>query len=1513
MSSTKKMKKEKIKIKVENDEKEEKLNEIKFSKRTLQNFTHEVLEDIKLKTITSWRKSQSKFLKSLIFNILTFGILHIISLYYPKLYIKLYCNPWPGKECDFFLVENIYGKFTLCTKIFKKNKNRDYSNYNFDMSNQTIHSSSTFIKKKNEYFYMKNLTYSFIYKSMIYEYNEFTNEISPVYLDLSKLTNKEIRNIFGEGLTTDNKVTLFRERYGKNEYYINMNLLSLYFFKVELPSLIMVLIIGAFELYLRDYFSFAFKYVIVLVIFLSEYLIIKNITSDINNRDNSIDGELNDIKVRRKYLLNDNNKFYIKIKNEDLLPGDIIFLKADDIVPCDCLIIEGECIVNGNNSTGSLETFKKVSLENNNRKFNYEYSKVSILLHGMEIVNSLSKLNNGYISALCINTGANTFKANQYSNILDLGDRKKEYHEIYEYFGGKRKYVHIAIVFNFLTPLIFGYFYALIFKLNLDFSNISNFILTILLRILCKSLMPMYFITNSVIVLLSLCRLKKNNILCFDKSRLLNSGNIDTIFFSKTETLCQNSFEIISYHPVFIYRQGIINLKNYTKNKCKEINYILENYYQEYYYKKQNNYFYNNFNFTGRQSLKGNSKISINKIGIQYYEYTVLFLECLLSCNNLEKFGSEIFGNNIETTLFNDMKWDIKTVDFDDEKDNNNLRKSDTRLDRNKNKGFYSSQFNIVQKRRNDIFPRNYYKITESFLNTEKEKKIKFQENASTLDSNILTEKTKNNNFNDLIEGESNSSFKINPILEDISKFNFDSYILRIYKRFICDGSFNSGSIVYNFMKKELRFMIKGIPEYILDKCDLYSLPDNFDDIISLYRRNGLIILICATKLLNMEEYKDSNSIDYYMNDLTFCGFITLKNKLKDEAKAAIEDLKQFDINLIITSGDNVNNSISVGFDSGILENKNIFVFDKDEENNKILIKKIYNVNDENEEKEKISNFSIDTLSKLTSKKSQNKPSNSHIKQSLKYSSSYIRSSKTKKVTPKKNNSLHPNINKEPKDILTPQISKLNFDNHKFNKSRIFERRNIKNFFKSTKILIDNNNSNFQKSTDKEDFINRTLLHQSIPEMVKKDGKNKRIKSRLSSVDPLSFNENFRESSINQPKRNKQININEEGNTTRRNYFNSEQRKKSLKNVYQRFYYYPGIFIDNEELNDNCIYCISGKLFNFLYKNKREFKFLLEKIHKNCKIFYHMSSIDKSLSIDYYSEYPNSCICKIGECQSDFDSIMTSNVGINLRAPKNLNTILCHFYTADNSIKCIKKLILEGRINNENIILLRITSIFSSMLINSYIITCFLRHIDVIIGQLNILEVSFLILAVTSFAGKPEINIEANPLIRNPKLFRIHNFLQLIGIVIFKLFFIYVTSRYYTTNRLLDISKVDKIFATYYFILCIELIFSTSFIINNLSFYRKNIFSNTFFMISIIILLSYFVMLVTLNSSNLRVDIFNISFFEYYEYIIDSFDDRNKLKYTIFTASDFILGYIYSRIINYIFNKLSINKADINN
>ena len=169
-------------------------NEIKFVKRTLQNNTHEVLEDLKIKSITSWRKSKSKFYKILILNIISFGLLHLISLYYPYLYILLYCKPWTGKECDFFLVENIYGQYTLCIKINKNQK----TNYKFPINSDA-----------------SNVTYCFNYKSMIYEYNFEKNEIIPVYMDLSEMTNKSIINFFCEGLSTKNLVKEFEERLWK--------------------------------------------------------------------------------------------------------------------------------------------------------------------------------------------------------------------------------------------------------------------------------------------------------------------------------------------------------------------------------------------------------------------------------------------------------------------------------------------------------------------------------------------------------------------------------------------------------------------------------------------------------------------------------------------------------------------------------------------------------------------------------------------------------------------------------------------------------------------------------------------------------------------------------------------------------------------------------------------------------------------------------------------------------------------------------------------------------------------------------------------------------------------------------------------------------------------------------------------------------------------------------------------------------------------------------------------------
>ena len=1478
---------EKIKISYK-DKNQKESNEINFIKRTLENNTHEVLEDTKLKRITSWRKSETKFLKSLIINFFSLGIIHLFSLYYPNLYIKLYCNPCHARDCDFFLVEDIYGYFTLCLKIHKKNSNNNINNFN----SKIVKDNSIFpfnINNNNriQCLLSKNLTYSFVYKSITYEYKDDTNEIIPVYFNLSHLTNYAIVNNFSEGLSSEEVVQRYKERYGLNEYYINADLLYKYFKRIELPNFIIIIIIGVIELLLKDIISFSIKAISVILLFLLQYLVSKKIKKNLDIKDLTLDGEKNKLKVRRKYLLKDKNDLFIKIKNIDLLPGDIIFLKSNDIVPCDCLIIEGECIVNETNLTGSFNIFRKTSLDSNNELFNYKYNNNNILFHGMRISKTISGLKDGYISVLCINTGSNTYKANQYSNILYLSERREEFQKIYNFFGKERKLIWITTISIFFLSLLIGGGYAYIFKMKL--LKVKQLLPNMIIRLFCKSFMPVYYITSNIIIFLSIIRLKSENIFCYDKSRLLNNaGKIDTIFFSKTGTLCKKNLEINEYHPVYInpHRPGIITYKVYKSNQSKEMNIKLMRYYKDYICKKNAN---NEPEFNLRHGLKiSPSQLKMDKLNNQSSEYITLFLECLLSCNSIDKFNSEIYGNSIETTIFNDMNWDVKIYDYRENIGNNKMLDYYSKTtEKRGNKLFYNNKFVFIDKKVSDIFPKNYYKITETSNNEIYGKSFSLlRTNSEYFSDEIKTDSNDNlpkkNNLKDIL-----SSMHLNPIIDDISSAHIYSYKLRIYKKFIVYGTLNTSAIVYNFMTKELRFMIKGMIEDILDKCDRNSLPENFENTISFYRKKGFIIIICATKLLNVEEYNDLNGYDYYLNELTFCGFITFKSILKKDIKTSINELKKFNCNLIIASGDNEYNCLSVGFQSGIIENKNVFVFDKDDKLNRVVIRKIYSVKCINEKLYEDTNTKkSSTLGKNSAKVITNK---------IFFTTIYRPKKKEKSIS----------------GLRSSGVKGLNFQDKDYKTSKISSRKSVYKKFKGIEKLKENS----ERETIKNSFLNSELS-----EINKTDDKSKEnsANSKPVIIDILNSNE------INNSKsRQKKENSNNQDYYRVRNksiYFKKNDIVKSnYFGDYERFYYYHGIFDEHADLKDNCIYCVSGKIFNYLYinKSKKECKYLLEQINKNCKIFFYMSSIDKSILIDFYKDYPNSYICKIGECQSDFDQIMSSNVGINLREPKNINTLLCHFYTADSNIICIKKIITEGRNVDENISLLRVSSYFCTMIINSYIITCFIRNSEVIMGQLNFLEIILLLFSILSFTGKPNSNIALNPLIKETKLFNWHYYIQIIGIFIFKILAIYFASDFYKTNFDINIEIVDKIFCTYYFILCIELIISITFSFNFISFSRKNAISNSIFITFVLLLCYYFINLISLNSSNFNTDIFKITFFEYQENLIDSFDDRNKMKLILVCIIDFLVSFIYSRIFYYIFYKVSehksIKKTEINN
>ena len=386
--------------------------EINFIKRTTENYTHEEISDKKIKSITSWRKSQKKFLSALILNILTCGILHLVSKCYPKLYLKLYCNICSPKNSDFFLVEDIYGKLVICQT--KKEKNilsiKDFqkmdllsksymclfpswnsknANINIANDNTQNNRNDQFINNNN------NPIIRFVYNSRIYEYDEERQAVVPVYLNLSGKTNKNIIDIFNEGLSSQFLSKKIEERFGKNEYKLNIDLISVYFIKIERKLIIYSVFCGCLEIFGKDFFSTALLLSIIAIYYFSRRIMRYKLLKPYSKSDLTIDGEKSyRPKVKRKYLFKKNNETtkrksikdldkleflnqdrksisnniyinniydkiidekkddgyknyeYAEINNSELLPGDIIFLKEGDYCPCDGIILEDSCIVN---------------------------------------------------------------------------------------------------------------------------------------------------------------------------------------------------------------------------------------------------------------------------------------------------------------------------------------------------------------------------------------------------------------------------------------------------------------------------------------------------------------------------------------------------------------------------------------------------------------------------------------------------------------------------------------------------------------------------------------------------------------------------------------------------------------------------------------------------------------------------------------------------------------------------------------------------------------------------------------------------------------------------------------------------------------------------------------------------------------------------------------------------------------------------------------------------------------
>jgi cation-transporting ATPase 13A3/4/5 len=127
--------------------------------------------------------------------------------------------------------------------------------------------------------------------------------------------------------------------------------------------------------------------------------------------------------------------------------------------------------------------------------------------------------------------------------------------------------------------------------------------------------------------------------------------------------------------------------------------------------------------------------------------------------------------------------------------------------------------------------------------------------------------------------------------------------------------------IIKNINENFYKIYTKGSPEKIKELSNKDTIPKNFEEVLDNYTKKGFRVICLAMKIVN-ENYNEiikcnRDSVEY---DMIFLGFVVFENKIKKETFGTIEKLKKANLDLVMSTGDNILTAISVSKDCGIID-----------------------------------------------------------------------------------------------------------------------------------------------------------------------------------------------------------------------------------------------------------------------------------------------------------------------------------------------------------------------------------------------------------------------------------------------------------------------------------------------------------------------------------------------------------------------------------------------------------------
>ena len=236
------------------------------------------------------------------------------------------------------------------------------------------------------------------------------------------------------------------------------------------------------------------------------------------------------------------------INSLDLVPGDIIEIPDNQLLPCDVILLNGSCIMNESMLTGESVPILKIALPYNNFKFNpHEYSKNSLLFSGTLCMETRFYMKETFpVLGLVYRTGFSTMKGQLIRSILFPKQNT------FNFFHESIKFLLAISIISFL-----GLLYTLISYVILE-DDVFDIILTCL-DLITITIPPALPTCMSIGVGFSLIRyffeffnyvdflkrLKKKQIFCISPGRINLAGKVNIMCFDKTGTLTEEGLDML--------------------------------------------------------------------------------------------------------------------------------------------------------------------------------------------------------------------------------------------------------------------------------------------------------------------------------------------------------------------------------------------------------------------------------------------------------------------------------------------------------------------------------------------------------------------------------------------------------------------------------------------------------------------------------------------------------------------------------------------------------------------------------------------------------------------------------------------------------------------------------------------------------------------------------------------------------------------------------------------------------